>query len=163
MVSLSLLDLAISSAGGMSALRSLRILKAFRVLRLLKMFRYLQSLRKIGEVLLTSFTSFAAIALLIVLFWCVGCVLLRVTAIYCAFIWCDVKALWELLLACVWLRSVVALSWRQRAHGVRFGLCSAGACLLDRCISSFLMVTPVVSMYDLYVICRLWNQRVISM
>ncbi|KXZ47565.1 hypothetical protein GPECTOR_34g724 [Gonium pectorale] len=70
-VTISLLEIILSSMGGANAARALRVLKALRVLRLFKLFRYMQSLRRIGEVLLSAFTSFAAIATLLMLFWIV--------------------------------------------------------------------------------------------
>lgn len=70
-VTISLLEIVLSSVAGLSAVRALRVLKALRVLRLFKLFRYMQSLRRIGEVLLSAFSSFAAIAMLLFLFWLV--------------------------------------------------------------------------------------------
>lgn len=52
-VTLSLVEIAVTAVGGLNALRSmraLRILRALRVLRLFKLFKYISSLRKISEV-----------------------------------------------------------------------------------------------------------------
>eukprot|EP00198_Chlamydomonas_reinhardtii_P001158 XP_001690493.1 voltage-gated Ca2+ channel, alpha subunit [Chlamydomonas reinhardtii] len=70
-VTISLLEIVLSSVGGLNAVRALRVLKALRVLRLFKLFRYMQSLRRIGEVLLSAASSFMAIATLLILFWMV--------------------------------------------------------------------------------------------
>ncbi|GLI63280.1 hypothetical protein VaNZ11_006186 [Volvox africanus] len=70
-VTISLVEIVLSTVAGLNAARALRVLKALRVLRLFKLFRYMQSLRRIGEILLSAFTSFAAIATLLMLFWLV--------------------------------------------------------------------------------------------
>ncbi|KAG2432797.1 hypothetical protein HXX76_008531 [Chlamydomonas incerta] len=70
-VTISLLEIVLSSVAGLNAIRALRVLKALRVLRLFKLFRYMQSLRRIGEVLLSAASSFMAIATLLILFWMV--------------------------------------------------------------------------------------------
>lgn len=75
-VSVSLLEIFMTTAGGMNALRSmraLRILRALRVLRLFKLFKYISSLRKIGEVMVNSFASFFAIGMLLVSGCCGWC------------------------------------------------------------------------------------------
>lgn len=49
----SLVELGLSSGGGLTALRSLRslrVLKSFRVLRIVKMFRYMESIQQIARV-----------------------------------------------------------------------------------------------------------------